>query len=141
MRGIFSAYAPFLCSAMSNWMLDILLLALWAGTGCGYEWDDHGYVLYCPCMGRFGNQAAHFLGALRFAKELNRTLAVPPWRSYTRKANVPFGELFDIEVVQRYHKSLPLEEFMVQLAPQHWPPGERVGYCYRFTLSLLHSNI
>ena len=51
-----SRHTPLFCtSAMSNWMLGILLLsvALWAGTGHGYEWDDRGYVLYCPCMGEW----------------------------------------------------------------------------------------
>ena len=48
------------------------------------------------------------------------------------KGNVPFGEWFDIEEVEKYHKVLALEEFMAQLAPQHWPEGYRTGYCYRF---------
>lgn len=33
--------------------------------------------------------------------------------------------------MQSFYKSLPLEDFMTQLAPAHWPPGQRTGYCYQ----------
>ena len=50
---------------------------------------------------------------------------------HTQQKNVPFTDYFELEPVQSYYKSLPLEDFMEQLAPDHWPPSKRTGYCYR----------
>lgn len=91
------------------------------------EFDANGYVLFCMCMGRFGNQIDHFLGGMAFAKAVNRTLLLPPFMTYKSQ---PFDEWFQLDVLKQYHRIEPAERFMAELAPRYWPPEERVGFCW-----------
>lgn len=96
--------------------------------------DPKGYIAYCPCMGRFGNQADQFLGALAFAKALDRTLILPPWVEYhwpnPKSVQVPFDTYFKISSVAMYHKVMTMELFMREVASYVWPVGERTVFCY-----------
>ncbi|EDQ88705.1 uncharacterized protein MONBRDRAFT_25935 [Monosiga brevicollis MX1] len=98
------------------------------------EVDPNGYLLYCPCMGRFGNQASHFLGALAVAKSANRTLVVPPFISYVQRPILlePYTDYFDLEALRPYHRVLAMEDFMTRLAPHVWPLNQRHMYCSRY---------
>ncbi|CAG9771945.1 unnamed protein product [Ceutorhynchus assimilis] len=98
------------------------------------HFDPLGYVVYCPCMGRFGNQADHFLGALAFAKGLNRTLVLPPWIEYRygerKSIQIPFDTYFKVPPLEKYHKVVTMERFMQEIAPYEWPPDKRISFCY-----------
>jgi len=96
--------------------------------------DPNGYVMYCPCMGRFGNQADHFLGALGFAKGLNRTLVLPPWVEYrkgqSRSIQVPFDAYFSTEPLEGFHRVVTMENFFGHLGQTVWPKEVRTSFCY-----------
>jgi len=96
--------------------------------------DENGYILYCPCMGRFGNQADHFLGALGFAKGLNRTLVLPPWIQYVPGRRFPdvtsFSYYFKVSSVSEFHRVVTMEDFFDKLADKLWPVGGRTAFCY-----------
>ncbi|KAG1680029.1 GDP-fucose protein O-fucosyltransferase 1 [Nymphon striatum] len=86
------------------------------------------------CYGRFGNQADHFLGALAFAHDLNRTLVLPHWVEYrtglTKSVQVPFDKYFDPEPLKAYNNVILMDEFFKELAPIVWPRNMRTSFCY-----------
>jgi len=56
---------------MSNFCILVFLLTCLIATNLSENsgqsnFDPNGYVIFCLCMGRFGNQAEHFLGKLIF---------------------------------------------------------------------------
>ncbi|XP_064649700.1 GDP-fucose protein O-fucosyltransferase 1-like [Lineus longissimus] len=85
-------------------------------------------------MGRFGNQADHYLGALSFARAVNRTLVLPPFVEYRpgsyKSVQVPFKTYFEVDPIKQYHRVITMEDFMSELAPSIWPAGQRTAYCY-----------
>ncbi|XP_043192443.1 GDP-fucose protein O-fucosyltransferase 1-like isoform X1 [Amphibalanus amphitrite] len=118
--------------------LSVLCLLIASSTSeesAANEVDERGYILFCPCMGRFGNQMDYFLGTLSFAKELNRTLVLAPWVEYhmrqPKSIQVPFDEYFRVDEVAKYHPAITMETFMSEIAPKIWPPSKRISFCYQ----------
>lgn len=95
--------------------------------------SEQGYIIYCPCMGRFGNQAEQFLGTLLFAKALNRTLVLPPFINYGINHTpelVPFESIIQVDPIKEYHNVILLTDFMRFNALDVWPEGKRQFYCF-----------
>lgn len=46
--------------------------------------------------------------------------------------NVPFTDWFRLDGLSKYHRVILAEDFMATLAQEHWPPGNRTGYCYGY---------
>ncbi|CAF0845341.1 unnamed protein product [Adineta ricciae] len=96
--------------------------------------DPNGYLMFCPCMGRFGNQAEQFLGVVSFARTLNRTLVLPHWIEYppysATSTQIPFDRYFQVEPLRAYTKVILMKDFMVHLAEKIWPKGKRYVFCY-----------
>lgn len=95
-------------------------------------------------IGRFGNQADHFLGSLNFAKELNRTLILPPWIEYRQGAlksiQVPFDQYFEVEPIRKFHRAITMQDFMNTIADTVWPKEMRRSFCYMERKSLTKSK-
>lgn len=93
--------------------------------------DPNGYIIFCLCMGRVGNQIEHLLGGMDFAKRMNRTLILPSFRTYaSSNRNVPFDEWFSMDAMQPFHRMILADDFMQTLAPQVWPSQKRFAFCW-----------
>ncbi|XP_027202576.2 O-fucosyltransferase 1 [Dermatophagoides pteronyssinus] len=94
--------------------------------------DPNGYLLYCPCMGRFGNQAEQFLGTLQFAKSIDRTLILPPFIEYVdyKVTFQPFENIFEIDHINEYHRVMTMNDFLKKLSPLIWKHENRSITCY-----------
>lgn len=117
-----------------GWMLAIVLWALpvsgteFTMTG---EVTERGYLVYCPCMGRLGNQVSHLLGAMETARASGRTLVLPPFIDYRagKPYYIPFEQIYSVAAVNEYVPAVTLSEFLSM--PHAWPKQERRLYCSR----------
>ncbi|KAJ1349250.1 hypothetical protein KIN20_004727 [Parelaphostrongylus tenuis] len=112
------------------------------------EFDPQGYVIFCPCMGRFGNQVDQLLGVMYFTRALDRTLVLPNFIDYpfpdtvclnlsylycltqleeffVFKVMVPFESVFEVNEMRNYLKVVTMLEFTHDIMDTLWPKDNR----------------
>lgn len=102
--------------------------------------SDPRYLLYCPCMGRLGNQIDQFYGTLYASQLFKRTLVLAPWICYMPECKFPnelkeFDEVFDIQKLSRYFSIIRINEFFQYHSQNVWPENKRFGIVFN------HENI
>ena len=83
-------------------------------------------LIFCPCMGRFGNQIDHYISMLDFSREIHRRLILPPFIVFKSKIKlVPFDSIFQLEEISKFTevispKNYPLEKIQTFSCPESW---------------------
>ncbi|KAK6737218.1 hypothetical protein RB195_019733 [Necator americanus] len=128
-------------SAFSTMMFEIAFLCIWT-TVCASNIDPSGYVVFCPCMGRFGNQVDQLLGVMQFTHYLDRTLVLPNFIEYPypNTAMVPFENIFQVSEIRKYLKIVAMVEFTRDIMPKLWPAENRTALCWSPRKSFYDEN-
>ncbi|KAE9415609.1 hypothetical protein Angca_005398, partial [Angiostrongylus cantonensis] len=104
--------------------------------------DNQGYVIFCPCMGRFGNQVDQLLGVMHFTRTLNRTLVLPNFIEYPFPNTVlrPFESVFQVSGIKSYLKVVRMLDFTRDIMDILWPKENRTALCWSPHTSIYDAN-
>ena len=75
-------------------------------------------LIFCPSMGRYGNQLDHYLSMIHFSRVVDRRLILPPLIVYAGSEIqlVPFGSVFNLErLAELINIASPAEYDMTQI--------------------------
>ncbi|KAK6026122.1 hypothetical protein OSTOST_07960 [Ostertagia ostertagi] len=103
-----------------------------SAVGTTFEPDPNGYVVFCPCMGRFGNQVDQLLGVMQFTRYLDRTLVLPYFIEYPfpNTVMVPFESVFQVAEAKKYVRAITMGVFQREVMPVLWPKENRTAVCW-----------
>ena len=92
-------------------------------------------LIFCPCMGRFGNQLDHYISMLDFAKSIKRRLILPPFIVFKAEIKlVPFESLFDFDEISKFTTVISPENYALAKietfsCPESWLKENQLLKC------------
>lgn len=98
-------------------------------------WNSKGYLMYCPCSGKFGQQVEFLLGSISVARHLERTLIIPPIieRHGRNRSFRKFSDIFSWDDL-RDEDVIEMADFLEHFAST-WDASKRVAFCHKANLS------